>query len=356
MAVRYNETREGVQRRYFELRFDGERKLTGTVMRYGDVAELPWGEKERFEPGAFGEVAAADVILNVMHDRSAAIARTGGGGLMLRDTSSALQMEAVLPESRDADDALVKVRGKILRGLSVEFRPDQYRVDEKAGMLIHERAVLRNIGVVDRPAYEKSAVEARRKGSSMDEEKVKRMIEESLAASDDKTTLDPAALAKGISTEVRSEIDAALQKRDEAEAERVAAEAEAEQKRSESEAAAKKTEDEHKAELEAVRAEATRRGDLLLRFGALMPEGTDTSKFDAKAILVAAVGDEVEKPEERSEDYLEAKAEVILERRDKAQVRQPGGPAPARTQPTGNAPVNIFRMIENRAAQRAAGR
>ena len=84
-----------------------------------------------------------------------------------------------------------------------------------------------------------------------------------------------------------------------------------------------------------------------------MPEGTDTSEFDAKAILVAAVGDEVEKPEERSEDYLEAKAEVILERRDKAQVRQPGGPAPARTQPTGNAPVNIFRMIENRAAQRA---
>ena len=242
MKSEFNRTRDGLQQRFFELRYEGDRKLSGTLMRYGDVAKLPWGEKERFEPGVFGEVGGLDVILNVMHDRGSPIARTKGGGLELRDSVADLRMEAVLPETRAADDALALVGSKILRGFSVEFLPENYRIeqnDKSGDTIIHEKATLRGAGLVDRPAYEKSTVNARQKESSMDEEKVQRMIEAALAASDDKTTLDPAALAKGISTEVRSEIDAALQKRDEAEAERVAAEAEAEQKRSEAEAAAK---------------------------------------------------------------------------------------------------------------------
>ena len=51
---------ESVHRRWFEMRFDGERTITGTAINYGDVAELPWG-KERFQPGAFGDLSRADV-------------------------------------------------------------------------------------------------------------------------------------------------------------------------------------------------------------------------------------------------------------------------------------------------------
>ena len=49
-----------MQTRYVELRFDGENVIEGTLMRYGDTATLPWGEKERFESGAFGDVSTLD--------------------------------------------------------------------------------------------------------------------------------------------------------------------------------------------------------------------------------------------------------------------------------------------------------
>ena len=40
----------GLQTRYVELRYDGENSVSGTLLRYGDVAVFPWGDKERFEP------------------------------------------------------------------------------------------------------------------------------------------------------------------------------------------------------------------------------------------------------------------------------------------------------------------
>ena len=95
------------------LRFakGGGRTLSGTAIRYGDVARLPWGQ-ERFEPGAFDDVAGADVILNVAHDRGRPIARTGGGGLVLADSADALTIRADLPATREADDALASREGQ----------------------------------------------------------------------------------------------------------------------------------------------------------------------------------------------------------------------------------------------------
>ena len=49
---------------------DSPGTLVGTAIFYGDVAELAPGLKEVFEPGAFGDLAKADVILNSMHERS----------------------------------------------------------------------------------------------------------------------------------------------------------------------------------------------------------------------------------------------------------------------------------------------
>ena len=72
---------DGLQTRYVELRFEGENVVSGTMMRYGDTARLPWGEDERFERGAFGDVSQLDFRLNVQHERQAIVARTGGGGL-----------------------------------------------------------------------------------------------------------------------------------------------------------------------------------------------------------------------------------------------------------------------------------
>ena len=53
------------QTRYVELRYDGERTISGVAMRYGDVATLyDHGDgkvQEKFEPGCFGNVRGLDV-------------------------------------------------------------------------------------------------------------------------------------------------------------------------------------------------------------------------------------------------------------------------------------------------------
>lgn len=144
-----------------ELRADPDgRRLSGVAVRYGDIAP---GFSERFEAGAFGDVGAADVVLNVQHERGRAIARTGGGGMVLEDGADALRMAVSLPVTREADDTLALVRAGVLRGLSVEFRPIAER--EEGGVRVIERAALSGMAVVDRPAYPASTVAARAAGA-----------------------------------------------------------------------------------------------------------------------------------------------------------------------------------------------
>lgn len=146
--------------RFCELRADG-RTLEGEAIVYGDVASFPWGE-ERIEAGAFGDIG--DVILNKQHERKTPIARTGGGGLTLKDTPEALTIRADLPAGvAAADDTLALVRAKILRGLSIEFFPEAER--QSGEMRIIEKARLVGVGVVDSPQYPQSLVEARMKAS-----------------------------------------------------------------------------------------------------------------------------------------------------------------------------------------------
>ena len=145
--------------RYSEVRAEPDgRILIGRILVYRDVAILPFG-REMFLPGAFSPVESLDVILNLQHQRTAPIARTAGGGLYLEDGQDTLSMRADLPESSAGTEALNLVRGKILRGLSVEFKALQENM--VAGVREISKAMLTGIGLVDRPAYPKSNLEAR---------------------------------------------------------------------------------------------------------------------------------------------------------------------------------------------------
>ena len=62
----------------FRQNDDGLGMVVGTVIRYGDVATLPWGTEE-FKAGAFENVESADLIANRMHQRTQPIARTWRG-------------------------------------------------------------------------------------------------------------------------------------------------------------------------------------------------------------------------------------------------------------------------------------
>ena len=134
-------------------------------------------------PGAFGDVKACDVILNRQHQRTLILARTGGGGLTLDDNERRLLVSAELPETREAQDAIVMVQRKLLRGFSLEFRAREERFENRTRII--ERAELVGVSLVDTPAYSDSQVALRALGLANVEEfraLVQDMAAEGLAA------------------------------------------------------------------------------------------------------------------------------------------------------------------------------
>ena len=135
-----------------EFRDDGA-VIEGIAMPYGSVARIADAFDESVEPGAFGDIRAADVILNRMHLRSEPIARTGKGGLTLTDSATELRLTADIPSYR-ADIRDMVSRG-ILAGFSVEMHvkaEDWPAADRR----IIRAAKLTGIGLVDRAAYGKA--------------------------------------------------------------------------------------------------------------------------------------------------------------------------------------------------------
>ena len=137
-----------------EVRVSG-RTLRGVAMPYGTVSP---DFRERFEPGAFGDVRAVD--LNLQHDPGSVVAR----GATLTDSSVALRVSATLPEGAAA---LALVRRRALNGFSVEFRATAERRDA-AGVRVVEAATLTGLALVDRGAYPGAQAEVRaRSGRTM---------------------------------------------------------------------------------------------------------------------------------------------------------------------------------------------
>ena len=139
--------------------------LGGPVLNYGDIAQLPWG-KERFEPGAFGDISKLTVRANRMHQREMPLGVTGEN-LVYTDTAKALSAEIKLLNTTAGRDTAVDVRQKVLAGQSVEFRTNNDRVQD--GTRIISGARFFGHGVVDVPAYPQSTVGQRAEMRSWDE-------------------------------------------------------------------------------------------------------------------------------------------------------------------------------------------
>ena len=132
----------------------GPGRIVGTVIRYSDTATLAPGLRERFEPGAFGDLSEADVRADRQHVRAAALARTGGGGLTLTDSPDALRAQIDLPDTQDGRDCAELMKRGVLRGLSAQFAVMRERFED--GTRIIERASIRAVSVVDSPQYSES--------------------------------------------------------------------------------------------------------------------------------------------------------------------------------------------------------
>ena len=67
------------------------------------------------------------------------LARSGGGGLVLTDSATALEVRAELPETRESSDTLALVEAGVLRGLSLEFQPLAERMEGGVRVLVRAR-------------------------------------------------------------------------------------------------------------------------------------------------------------------------------------------------------------------------
>ena len=140
----------------FELRQvdDG---FEGTVVRYDDEAQVH-GLSERFVPGS---IKFDDVILNLMHDRSQPVARTGTEFMSISDAPEALTLKVKYPPTDYGRRAKELITAGVLRGLSAEFRVAK---DTMAGQKrTIQEATLYGVGIVDRPAYPESTLQVRDK-------------------------------------------------------------------------------------------------------------------------------------------------------------------------------------------------
>ena len=133
--------------------------VTGTVIRYGDVATIFWFTEE-FRAGAFtGRMD--DMIANRMHQRTQPLARSGVG-LKVTDTSERMTGEVTLPETSCGRDTAVEVAKKILRGLSLEFSTIKDEFDYETDHRIVVEARMHGFAIVDRPAYSDSVAKMKR--------------------------------------------------------------------------------------------------------------------------------------------------------------------------------------------------
>ena len=359
---------ETYQRFYVErAEADYERRtISGVVLRYGEITEFPWGERETFEPGAFGDLANAEITLDFQHDRTKPLASTVSEPvtLKLRDNTYELRVEAVMPNTTAGNDALELVKAGIVRGFSVSFAPVEIRYEQKRRLSVVQRATLPRIGLVDKPQYAASQIDRAAEEAAMDEEMreeiremVRAMIEEEMRMGADgkkrgnAEPIDADRLVNRIVSSVEERMaEATDSKITEALAERDAA-AEAQRQAEEEAEAARQKADEDAA---AVNARVEERAELLNMVRPLVPEGTETRDLSDHELLVVAVGAEVADASERSEDYLLAKVETILERREGSEG---GAPTPAVGEPptgqgytAGPASVNIGSMIQRRHA------
>ena len=138
-----------------EISPENELQLSGIAIRYGTVATLPFG-RETIDAGAFGDVSQSDLILNRQHERGQPLARTDGGGLQVIDSPTELKLQADLPDTQAAREAITLIRAGVLRGFSIEFRAIREYVKDQ---IVHvAEGVLVGIALVDKPAYPDSQV------------------------------------------------------------------------------------------------------------------------------------------------------------------------------------------------------
>ena len=142
------------EKRFAEFRVDDD-GISGTIIRYGDRSSFgDWSEE--FLPDS---ISFDDMIVNLQHDRSRPVARTGGAGLTITNGPESLDASISFPETVYGREARELVSAGILRGFSMEFRASGERWKGRHRVVLAAR--MTGFAIVDKPAYTDSQIAKR---------------------------------------------------------------------------------------------------------------------------------------------------------------------------------------------------
>lgn len=96
--------------------------IEGRAVVYGAWSHDLGGFRERFEPGAFGDLDGADVLASLNHDMRAQLLGRTPDTLTLRDGKDGLDYRITPPDTGAARDAVELIRSGIVPGSSFTFR------------------------------------------------------------------------------------------------------------------------------------------------------------------------------------------------------------------------------------------
>lgn len=152
-----------------ELRSEGGATRLRARFPYGAETELAAGRRETFAPGAFAASVgdgANDVHLLMGHDFNKPLASRAAGTLQLRNSDTALEIEATIDGGTSwARDFLAAHAAGLIRGLSPGFRVPAggERIERRGNDLLRTvtAATLFEVSAVTKPAYPQAQIEAR---------------------------------------------------------------------------------------------------------------------------------------------------------------------------------------------------
>lgn len=139
-----------------QIDFDGtilaadteSRTLRGLVVPFGQTGNTSAGPVQ-FEFGAFGEIDASQIILNLEHDRTKPLGRGIAGSESI--TPKGISMAFKLANTQAATDALIEAAEGLRSSFSIEATADEYTIDK--GIMKVSASTLTGVAHVTNPAF-----------------------------------------------------------------------------------------------------------------------------------------------------------------------------------------------------------
>ena len=144
-----------------QINFDGQvlaanvetRTIKGLVVPFAKVGNTSAGPV-RFEFGAFGEIDASQIVLNMEHDRTRPLGRGIAGSEEI--TPAGVSMAFKIAPTGAGNDALVEASEGLRPAFSIEAKVNEYTIEK--GVMVVASANLEAVAHVTNPAFKDAQI------------------------------------------------------------------------------------------------------------------------------------------------------------------------------------------------------